>query len=578
MGDMKFRRLAITCSALLLVFFGAGGAAGQQEGQEGNAQGSDAASVTGSVNSRISYQGMYKEDDAPVTGSRDMVFRLYSDDACSRQVGDDIVKNGVQVTGGLFSVELDVEPERFEGAGLWLEVEVATVVLGCQEILPVPYALGLRPGASIDSGPTRVEFNHYSLAAPPMVGRYYAALYGKSTGGFVLPNSFQYGVWGLGKTVGVRGESANASGIGVQGLATADSGASFGVHGTGSSTESVGVLGRAPLTGVRGHATATEGLAYGIHGQIDSSTDGAAAVYGHATATEGNSNGVYGRTDSNGLWARGVYGYAAASSGETYGVYGKSESSDGIGVLGRGDTGVRGETANGTAVVGDADAGTGVSGFAFVGTGVSGGSVFGTGVYGESPAKAIWGKATLASGYGVYAENTEAEGVGLYAVGGEGGYAAIFEGPARTQVLEITGGSDLAEPFEITGGEQIVPGLVVAIDPSHAGQLRIADKAYDRTVAGCVSGANGINPGLTLHQEGTAADGAHAVALSGRVYCWADAAYGAIQAGDLLTTSATPGHAMRVADYERAQGAIFGKAMMPLEDGRGLVLVLVSLQ
>ena len=48
--------------------------------------------------------------------------------------------------------------------------------------------------------------------------------------------------------------------------------------------------------------------------------------------------------------------------------------------------------------------------------------------------------------------------------------------------------------------------------------------------------------------------------------------------GDLLTTSDTPGHAMKVADRDKAQGAIIGKAMTSLKSGRGLVLVLVTLQ
>lgn len=48
--------------------------------------------------------------------------------------------------------------------------------------------------------------------------------------------------------------------------------------------------------------------------------------------------------------------------------------------------------------------------------------------------------------------------------------------------------------------------------------------------------------------------------------------------GDLLTTSGTPGHAMKAANPAQAQGAILGKAMTPLEEGCGLVLVLVSLQ
>jgi len=68
------------------------------------------------------------------------------------------------------------------------------------------------------------------------------------------------------------------------------------------------------------------------------------------------------------------------------------------------------------------------------------------------------------------------------------------------------------------------------------------------------------------------------VALSGRVYCWADASHGPIQPGDLLTTSDTPGHVMAVTDYEKAQGATIGKAMTGLTEGRGFILVLVALQ
>jgi hypothetical protein len=73
-------------------------------------------------------------------------------------------------------------------------------------------------------------------------------------------------------------------------------------------------------------------------------------------------------------------------------------------------------------------------------------------------------------------------------------------------------------------------------------------------------------------------DGGQNVALNGRVYVLADASNGAIQPGDLLTTSSTPGHAMKVMDYSQSPGAIIGKAMSTLEAGRGYVLVLVTLQ
>jgi hypothetical protein len=153
--------------------------------------------------------------------------------------------------------------------------------------------------------------------------------------------------------------------------------------------------------------------------------------------------------------------------------------------------------------------------------------------------------------------------------------ALQVNGATTTGVLTITGGADLAEPFPISGGD-IPKGAVLVIDPRHPGQLKQSERAYDKRVAGIVSGANGIQPGITLHQEG-ALEGTHHLALSGRVYALADAAHGAIEPGDLLTTSDTPGHAMKVMDDSRAHGAILGKAMTGLAEGRGLVLVLVTL-
>lgn len=146
-----------------------------------------------------------------------------------------------------------------------------------------------------------------------------------------------------------------------------------------------------------------------------------------------------------------------------------------------------------------------------------------------------------------------------------------------TPVLQITGGSDLSEQFDIRGDFE--QGMVVCIDESNPGSLVVSTSAYDSRVAGIVSGANGVRTGLIMGQrQKSEVDGKNAVALTGRVYCWVDASHGEIKAGDMLTTSATPGHAMKAADKAKAQGAIIGKAMQPLKSGKGLILVLVNLQ
>lgn len=179
------------------------------------------------------------------------------------------------------------------------------------------------------------------------------------------------------------------------------------------------------------------------------------------------------------------------------------------------------------------------------------------------------------------------DGAQLTLYDSEGNAAIVFDtehggqpgDPARiqTETLEITGGSDLAEPFNMSH-EGIEKGMLVSIDPENSGMIRLSTEAYDQCVAGVSSGANNINPGLILKQEGTVADGEVPVALTGRVYCKVDAGYGKIKPGDLLTSSNTPGHAMKAKNRRKSQGAIIGKAMTGLSEGKGFVLVLVSLQ
>ncbi len=166
----------------------------------------------------------------------------------------------------------------------------------------------------------------------------------------------------------------------------------------------------------------------------------------------------------------------------------------------------------------------------------------------------------------------------LYCRTSGGGFALWADGPARVDVLEITG-ADVAEKFPTSESRgDVKPGMVMEIDPGQSGKLRISRGAYNRRVAGVVSGAGDIPVGAILgnlpgHQD------APAIALSGRVWVQCDASSGAIEAGDLLTTSETSGHAMKAVDHTRAQGAVLGKAMSSLAQGEtGLVLVLVNLQ
>ena len=137
--------------------------------------------------------------------------------------------------------------------------------------------------------------------------------------------------------------------------------------------------------------------------------------------------------------------------------------------------------------------------------------------------------------------------------------------------------ADFAEDFTVSGQIEpaAIPGAVMVL--CEDGSVEPCAEAYDPRAVGVISGAGGYKPGIIMDKQRGSAN-RHPVALVGKVYCKADASYGPIKGGDLLTTSPTPGHAMRAADRQRAFGATLGKALGPLDEGTGLVPVLVNLQ
>jgi hypothetical protein len=136
-------------------------------------------------------------------------------------------------------------------------------------------------------------------------------------------------------------------------------------------------------------------------------------------------------------------------------------------------------------------------------------------------------------------------------------------------------GADCAENFAVVAAEAIKPGSVMVLGDD--GLLHPCSAEYDARAAGVISGAGHFKPGLLLDCRDDAA-GMLPLALVGKVYCMVDADAAAIQAGDLLTTSSTRGHAMKAQDRDRMTGAIIGKALQPMKAGQGLIPILVSLQ
>jgi hypothetical protein len=248
------------------------------------------------------------------------------------------------------------------------------------------------------------------------------------------------------------------------------------------------------------------------------------------------------------------------------------ESDKGNGVEGR-SNGVFGvdPAPAGVGVLGVCNANIGVKGISETGTAVSGVSPNGFGVAGESD--------TLLGVLGVSNKSNGVEGrstSGIGVVGKGGRLAGFFEGD-----VEVTGdirltNADCAEEFDVAEAESIEPGTVMVLD-KEGGAVHQSRQAYDKRVAGVISGAGGYKPGIVLDKRDARANRVP-LALLGKAYCKVDAQYGAVETGDLLTTSPTPGHAMKAIDQVNAFGAVIGKALRPLPEGQGLVPILIGLQ
>jgi len=168
-----------------------------------------------------------------------------------------------------------------------------------------------------------------------------------------------------GNTVGVQGVSNSPTGTGVYGLNNAGTGNAVGVFGTSSSATGYGVEGTSPnFVGVYGtggefgvlgltNSTTALGVA-GVFGQT-SSTNNAAGIQGNANALTGNSQGVYGEAFSpSGFGVLGVNESAGSPTISTNGApYGVAGASSFVGVYGA--SGASGFIPPASGVWGDAE-------------------------------------------------------------------------------------------------------------------------------------------------------------------------------------------------------------------------------
>ena len=495
----------------------------------------------------FTYQGRLTDGNMPANGTYDLAFSVFDSASAGIQIGNSLTNTAVAVSNELFVVTLDFGAGVFDGSQRWLEIAVSTngagsfaVLTPRQAVTPTPYAIFAGNASNVVSGSVVRSLNglkdDVTLAAGANVT--------------ITPS---------GNTLTI--DSAGAGG-GIWSLNGAD---------TYYTTGNVGIGTNSPASRLDVNGAVI--LRPGGNG-------GGVVGFGTPNAETGltiNGNGTS-RADLrfDGSTLKLLAGPGLGPPSAAGGISINTVGGVGVGILPTAGSGYRLDV-NGQALLR-----TGGSGGGFVAFG-SPNAETGMTINGNNRADLRFNGTTLklvagpgngipSSGNGVAIDTSGNVGMGT-----DTPLAKLdVRGTTRTSVLTITGGSDLAEPF-LMNVAGVPKGSVMVIDGEHPGRLKVSDRAYDQRVAGVVSGANGINPGISLQQEG-ALEGGQNVALSGRVYVLADATFGAIRPGDLLTTSDLPGHAMKVANHARSAGAILGKAMTGLSGGQGMVLVLVSLQ
>ena len=570
----------------------------------------------------FTYQGQLDNNGAPVKGAYDLTFAVFDTNSAGSQVGSTLTNPAVAISNGLFTVMLDFGAGIFTGPDRWLEIGVATngdpafaTLSPRQPITPAPEAIfssvagavtdngitstmvagntvvkslnGLRDDVTLEAGANltlTTNGNTLSLAAVGSGGSGIWSLNGADTyytaGGVAIGTNSLFPGYRLDVNgQAIFGVGGNGGGFVSFGTPNAETGMT--INGNGSSRADLRFDG-STLKLLAGPGVGPPSAA----GGISINTVGGVGVGILPTAGSGI------RLDVNGavIMRPGGGGGGVVSFGTPNAETGMTINGNGSS---RADLRFDGSTLKLLAGPGNGPPANGI----FINTAGNVGignftPVERLTVGGISPADT---KLEVNAGGDTYAALRLKNNAGswLWQVtpsnDSPGGRLRLTDettghewvsithgGNVSVATLTIRGGADLAEPFELSK-EDIAKGSVVVIDEDNPGHLKVSERPYDTRVAGIVSGANGINPGIALHQEGVN-EGGQNVALSGRVYVQADAAFGAIKPGDLLTTSNTPGHAMKVTNHAKAQGAILGKAMSSLKQGKGMVLVLVTLQ
>jgi len=597
-----------------------------------------------SVTQSITYQGKLTDaGGTPLTGTYPVTFSLY--DVPSG--GTALVQNHqtITCTNGLFTTPAMFVPEMFNGQALWLGVAVGSdpEMTPRQEIRPVPYALSLRPGALIAQPLASPALSlvktgagkalSISTTADGSEGIFVRATGKESKGYSVIAegegsrgiNATSYGrdskaVWAyapddLSTAIEVSASGEHGKGVSVHTTGEQDAGIFIQTSGDNShgswseifrknsigsyihtyedSSEGVKVLTNGEqsdgiyVTTLGGHST-------GVN--VTTKHEGSAAI--RAKTEADNAYGI--RTETSGTGSHGIWSVTNNDDSAALVAVTKGEGSDAISATTheRDSTGLYAKTradhsdAIRATTEGPVSAGVNITTKNDYSPGVTvsteGENSYGVEVYTrESGSIGFFADTEADSSTAVYAHGRGEHSHGVYAssdrsdaiyadTGNPDSSYGVYTPDKMSARTYDTNSGDVAEYIPVA--EDAEPGTVLVIGPD--GKLVPSTTAYDTRVAGIVS----TQPGLALATKEGGNPGEAAVALAGRVPCRVDAGYGAIHPGDVLTTSATPGHAMKAVPVNAGgveiyrPGTVLGKALGTLESGTGTIEVLVTLQ
>ncbi len=232
------------------------------------------------VDDNINVQGQLVSGGSPVNGSVNVTFCLYSVSIGGLPLWSDI--QSVTADNGYFSEELDVDQALFNGQPLWLGVQVAgdSEMSPRQKILPVPYALGVVPGASVygsELSSILTISNTGSISGTSDIGNdaTFSSLAGVriySKGDYTYPDPYNghrtlgVGLYSYGEVVGVHGLSDQ----GTAGRFISTDGT--GVYAKGN--VAVGGFAGPSGTGVVGHSGYASGMSWPGVGVLGNSATG----------------------------------------------------------------------------------------------------------------------------------------------------------------------------------------------------------------------------------------------------------------------------------------------------------------